>query len=123
VTRQELIEMTKKHYSYAELLQTRGFGVKERKPLNDGSGDCVVWSLTKSGHTIDILTAGEDEFCTVLNEALFGVEKLEKFDLLRILHAANDWRLASSIVETGLPIFRGPLAEIGNSLKEEDQLL
>jgi RecA-family ATPase len=123
MTRNEFIEMTKQRYSYAELLQTRGFGVKERKPLNDGTGDSVVWSITKSGHTIDILTAGEDEFCTVLNEGLFGVEKLEKFDLLRILHAANDWRLATSIIETGVPIFRGPLAEIGNSLKEEDLLL
>ena len=120
MTRQELIEIAKKNYSFVEILKTREFTVKRREPLNDGSGDTVIWRLEKSSQVIEILTSGEDEPCIVLNEALLGFEKLEKYDLLKILHAGDDWRLAESIVESGTPLFRGPLAAIGNIFKEED---
>ena len=59
MTRQELIEMTKVNYSFAEILKTREFTVKKREPLRDGSGETVVWRLEKSNQIIEILTSGE----------------------------------------------------------------
>jgi RecA-family ATPase len=123
MTRQELIEMAKKNYSFAEILKTREFTVKKREPLRDGSGETVVWRLEKSNQIIEILTSGENDPCIVLNEALLGFEKLEKYDLIKILHTGDEWRFAESIVESGTPLFRGPLAAIGNMFKEEDLAL
>ena len=123
MTRQELIEMAKKNYSFSEILKTREFIVEKREPLKDESGETIVWRLEKSGQEIKILTSGEDDPCIVLNEALLEFEKLEKYDLLRILHAGDDFRLAESIIESGTPLFRGPLAVIGNLFKEEDLAL
>ena len=123
MTRPELIEMAKKNYTFAEILKTREFTVKKREPLRDGSGETVVWRLEKSNQIIEILTSGEIDPCIVLNEALIGFEKLEKYDLIKILHAGDEWRFAESIVESGTPLFRGPLAAIGNMFKEEDLAL
>lgn len=123
MTRQELVESAKKKYSFAEILKTREFTVKTREPLRDGSGETVVWRLEKSDQIIEIFTSGENDPCIVLNEALLGFEKLEKYDLVKILHAGNESRFAESIVESGTPLFRGPLAAIGNIFKEEDLVL
>jgi hypothetical protein len=123
MTRRELVEGAKKNYSFAEILKTREFTVKTRELLKDGSGETVVWRLEKSNQVIEILTSGENDPCIVLNEALLGFEKLEKYDLIKILHAGDDWRIAESIVESGTPLFRGPLATIGNIFKEEDLAL
>ena len=123
MTRQELIEIAKKNYSFAEILKTREFVVKKREPLRDGSGETVVWRLEKSNQIIEILTSGENDPCIVLNEALLGFEKLEKYDLIKILHAGDEWRFTESIVESGTPLFRGSLAAIGNMFKEEDLVL
>lgn len=120
MTRQDLIELTKQKYSFSEILQSRGFSVKSREPLKDGSGETVLWELEKSGEKFEVLTSGENDPCIVLNDALLGFEKIEKFDLLRILHAGDDWRIAESITESGTPLFRGVLAALGNLLKEED---
>ena len=92
MTRQELIEMAKKNYSFAEILKTREFTIKKREPLNDGTGETLVWRLEKSDEIIEILTSGENDPCIVLNEALLGFEKLEKYDLIKILHAGGEWR-------------------------------
>ena len=72
MTRQELIEMAKKNYSFSEILKTREFIVEKREPLKDESGETIVWRLEKSGQEIRILTSGEDDPCIVLNEALLG---------------------------------------------------
>jgi RecA-family ATPase len=122
MTRQELIEIAKTHYSYAETLTSRGFRIQTREELKDGSGEAIVWRLEKQGQIVEILTCGENEPCIVLNEGLTGFEKLEKFDLLRVLHAGNDWQAADSIVSSGAPLFRGPLAEIGQMFRDEDLL-
>jgi hypothetical protein len=110
-------------YSFAEILKTREFTVKTREPLKDGSGETVVWRLEKSKQVIEILTSGENDPCIVLSEALLGFEKLEKYDLLRILHAGDDWRIANLSVENNAPLFRGPLAEVGQAFREEDLAL
>ena len=123
MTRQELVESAKKNYSFAEILKTREFTVKTRELLKDGSGETVIWRLEKSNQVIEILTSGENDPCIVLSEALLGFEKLEKYDLLRILHAGDDWRIANLIVENGAPLFRGPLAEVGQAFREEDLVL
>lgn len=123
MTRQELVESAKKNYSFAEILKTREFTVKTRELLKDGSGETVIWRLEKSNQVIEILTSGENDPCIVLSEALLGFEKLEKYDLLRILHAGDDWRIANLIVENNAPLFRGPLAEVGQAFREEDLAL
>lgn len=123
MTRRELIEMAKKNYSFSEILKTREFVVEKREQLNDGTGETIVWRLDKSDQVVRILTSGEDDPCIVLNDALIGFQQLEKYDLLRILHSGDDYRLAESIVESGTPLFRGPLSVIGNIFKEEDLAL
>jgi hypothetical protein len=120
MNRQQLIEVAKANYSYSEILKSRGFDIKKRETLNDGSGEAIVWVSNMTGKTVEILTTGEDDPCLVLNEGLLGLDKLEKFDLIRILHSGDDWRVADLIIESGTPLYRGPLSELGQLLKNED---
>jgi hypothetical protein len=108
----ELVEIAKT-YSYSEILQPVGFVVTRKKASEDGNSTVSCWENKDLGHIEQIITESEDKDCYFTSAKKVDDMTLNKFELLKLLHAKGDWAVVTSMLENRTVTRKHPLIDIG----------
>ena len=117
----QLLEVAKS-YSFAEILESKNFMLVDEKISADGRSPAKIWENNQLEEAIQIITGAEDEDCYLLAKVSVSEMKLNKLELIKLLHAGGNWEVLSSLLTNGTPLREHPLLEIGriNMAIEDD---
>lgn len=117
----EMNELVNLSYSYKEILVPKGFRVVETEALKSGSGIVTKWLNDENDYDVFLITSDEDSPCIDFSD-IAEKRELSKLDLIRTLHAGNDWKVLQQIVANGAPLSRGYLSDLGQLKREEESV-
>lgn len=108
------------NYSYEEILLPANFKIESTKQLKDSDDMANIWVNTEVPNPVRLLTSSEDKPALDMSSICAEKPLLTKLELIRILHAGNNWKVLEALVSTGTPLFQGELAELGRIRRNID---
>lgn len=116
----ELSIYAKANYSWDEILRSADFRVESTEELKNSDGKAITWVNEQGPKPVRLMTTAEDLPAFDISSLSVEKPKLSKLELIRILHAGNNWKVLETLVSTGTPLFHGDLAELGRLRRDID---
>ena len=119
MTRDELIEWTKKNYSWEQIFRAMGCRREELSPNSDGS-PCTKYVKETKTDIVEWMVTSEDKpaFTSFLIDS--DRVKWEKIDIIKTFHTGSQWWLLEEVVTSSDGLLTGPLAEIAHETRMKD---
>lgn len=116
----ELTAYAKANYSWEEILRSADFRVEATETLKGSNEKAYTWVNEQGPSPVRLMTTDEEKPAFDISSLSVDKPKLTKLELIRILHAGNNWKVLETLVSTGTPLFRGDLAELGRIRRDID---
>lgn len=108
----QMLEIAKT-YSFAEILESKNFKLIGEKLSSDGRSSAKIWENIQLEEAVQVITGSEDDDCYLMAKVSSSEIRLNKFELIKMLHAGGNWQVLSSLLTNGTTLREHPLLEIG----------
>jgi hypothetical protein len=119
MTRDEMIAYAKLHYDYSFIFKSLNFSLEKSEILKSGK-TLETWINTENSEDIRFAVIGEEEPAQLIQDSKSSRMYWEKFDLLYHFHAGSQWSVIEQLLESGIPLLSGPLAELAINHRQND---